>query len=106
MFNISRTPKGTLKITASNAGRAWIKDHADRCDWRVMADIFEPWSTNGSFAHFDAGRANPLVGLTDAPGVARNAVNVDPSLGCGRPVEPESGQAAVAIPRRVLGRIR
>lgn len=78
MFNISETPTGDLKISASNAGRAWIKEQEGRGYWSVMADIFEPWSTNGSYQHFDAGDANPFVGLTSAPCVAQ-AMNVDDS---------------------------
>jgi hypothetical protein len=43
------------------AGRSW---------WSVLADVFEPYSCNGSFTPFDAGDGNPFVGLTEAPCVA------------------------------------
>jgi len=38
--------------------------------WSTMAHLFEPYSTNGGFAHFDAALGNPFVGLTGAPCIA------------------------------------
>lgn len=35
-----------------------------------MLDLMEPYSCNGSYTMFDAGTANPFVGLTDAPCIA------------------------------------
>lgn len=70
MFNIKILPDGNLKISASNAGRQWIKENETRGYWECMYDIFEYWKCNGSFVHFDAGKANPFVGLTSAPCIA------------------------------------
>lgn len=40
--------------------------------WSVMAELFEPFSTNGSFTHFDASVGNPFVGLSSAPCIAES----------------------------------
>ena len=70
MFNIKILPDGNLKISASNAGRQWLKENESRGYWPVTADIFEPYACNGSFVHFDSGAANPFIGLTSAPCIA------------------------------------
>ena len=81
MFTIAIEPNGNLKINASEAGREWITDNKDRGYWSLMADIFEPWSCNGSYNHFDAGQANPCVGLTSAPCIAES-MDVDDQGNC------------------------
>ena len=50
------------------------KDEVDesptRGYWSTMSRLFEPYSTCGSFTHFDAAAGNPFVGLTGAPCIA------------------------------------
>lgn len=74
MFNITITPKGDLKLTATAEGREFIKNEqaANRNYWGIMAEIFEDWSCNGSYTHFDAGQGDPFVGLTSAPCIAES----------------------------------
>lgn len=40
--------------------------------WSVVTRLFEQYSCNGSFTPFDAGDANPFVGLTSAPCIAES----------------------------------
>lgn len=40
--------------------------------WWTMAEAFEQYEANGGFAPFDAGEANPFVGLTSAPCIAES----------------------------------
>jgi hypothetical protein len=40
----------------------------------TLRDIFEPYWTNNGFEPFDAGQANPFVGLTEAPCIAEHAL--------------------------------
>ena len=63
---------GNLLLQADNELRKDIKDSIDygKNYWQIMADIFEPLASNGSFTHFDAGDSNPFVGLTNAPCIA------------------------------------
>lgn len=60
---------GDLVVTAD---REMLEDVAATCSdyWGRLHSVFEPYSANGSYAVFDAGSANPFVGLTDAPCVA------------------------------------
>ena len=86
MIKCTILKNGNLKITAGNEARQWIKENRIFCTekktnkkvyplrgyWDCMADLFEGYSCNGSFSHFDAGKANPFVGLTDAPCIAES----------------------------------
>jgi hypothetical protein len=66
-------PNGNLRVTANNAMRASISEGLKtRGYWSTMADAFESYSCNGGFTAFDAGEANPFVGLTSAPCVAES----------------------------------
>jgi len=71
MFNVTRTENGDLKISASSDEIEIIRDGLeDRGFWYAFIDAFEDYSANGSYQPFDAGDANPFVGLTDAPCIA------------------------------------
>lgn len=70
MLSIKILPDGNLKLSASNACRKWIKENENSGYWQNMAELFEAFSCNGSFVHFDAGQGNPFIGLTSAPAVA------------------------------------
>lgn len=65
-------PNGDLLTTADNETRNEIAEFmsSGRNRWTILADIFEPYSCNGSFTPFDASDGNPFVGLTSAPCVA------------------------------------
>lgn len=73
-LSIRKTETGDLLLTASNAVRAEIayETKRGRDYWSIMAELFESYACNGSFTHFDAGAANPFVGLTSAPCVAES----------------------------------
>jgi len=77
MIECTILENGDLEITADEEAREYIADHADRNYWLVMADLFESYACNGSFTHFDAGQANPFVGLTSAPCVAEEMTTHD-----------------------------
>lgn len=72
-FTATVTADGNLLITADNEARAWIKEMQQR-DTMTSDDIlwegFEGYWNNGSFAPFDAGEANPFVGMWDGPCIA------------------------------------
>ena len=40
--------------------------------WETMAALFETYSSNGSYQHFDSSIGNPFVGLTSAPCIAES----------------------------------
>jgi len=72
MLTATRLANGDLKLTADNETRNEIADMLfhGRSYWAIMADLFESYSCNGSYTHFDAGDANPFVGLSSAPCIA------------------------------------
>ena len=65
-------PSGDLQLTADNETRAWIKEQQARevDSLSILSAGTEHYWTNGRYEPFDAGQANPFVGLTDAPCVA------------------------------------
>lgn len=64
--------RGNLLVLADNQARAWIKEEQDRGQSSddILWDGFEGYWNNGSYYPFDAGQANPFVGLTSAPCIA------------------------------------
>jgi len=48
---------------------------ADGNEVSTLRDIFERHWTNNGFEPFDAGLANPFVGMTDAPCIAEHALD-------------------------------
>ena len=50
---------------------------ADGNEANVLRDLLEPHWTNNGFEPFDAGLANPFVGLTEAPCIAEHALMLD-----------------------------
>jgi len=72
-FNVEILENGNLALSLPDADeREELQDMIDdhRGYWNIMSYLFEDYSTNGSFTHFDAGQANPYVGLTSAPCIA------------------------------------
>lgn len=79
-MNATILPNGDLKLTAGNAGRKWLADSmADErySFWCVLWDGLESYACNGSYEPFDAGDANPFVGLTSAPCIAETMDYLD-----------------------------
>ncbi|ABM96998.1 hypothetical protein [Methylibium petroleiphilum] len=74
MFSITPMPNGNLQVCADNAARAWIKEEQQlgRGSDDILHGGTEHYWTNGSFEPFDAGQANPFVGLTSAPCIAEH----------------------------------
>lgn len=77
-MNVTILPNGDLKLTANNETRAYIaselrqgkRDH-------IIYDLLEYDICNGGFTPFDAGDANPFVGLTTAPCIAEAMTTED-----------------------------
>lgn len=67
-------PTGNLLVTASNAARQQIAHDLSLgwSYWSILCEAFEQYACNGSFTVFDAGNANPCIGLTCAPCVAES----------------------------------
>ena len=73
MINCKILENGDLKITADNSSKSELKYARERSGyWGAMAEAFDGYRSNGSFEHFDAGNANPFVGLTSAPCIAES----------------------------------
>jgi len=72
MFSVEVLPNGKLKVMAGNEARRWIKEEQEneRCSDTILSGGMEHFWTNGSYEPFDAGQANPFVGLTCAPCIA------------------------------------
>jgi hypothetical protein len=78
-MNVKILPSGNLLLTCSNDERAEIAaaQREQRGYWGILADLFEPYFTNGSYEPFDAGDGNPFVGLTSAPCIAESMTTED-----------------------------
>ena len=64
-------PNGDLTLLANQATRDHLTELEDDTDFsNAMFDLFERWSSNGSYTLFDAAQGNPFVGLTSAPCIA------------------------------------
>lgn len=79
MINCTILDNGDLRVTADNETRAFIaqSQHDERSHWTILADLFEPYFTNGEYEPFDASNANPFVGLTSAPCIAESLTVLD-----------------------------
>lgn len=70
-MDITIKENGDLLLTVTLAEREDIREALHTGNRHaIIGDLFEPYSCNGSFTPFDAGDANPFVGLTSAPCVA------------------------------------
>lgn len=77
-LRVTIQPDGGLKLTADNAMRAHIAHQLREGNRdRVLWDAFEDEINNGGFTPFDAGDANPFVGLTSAPCIAESMTTED-----------------------------
>lgn len=77
-LTITINESGNLVLSMDKDSREELKEEiAQRDLLTVMADIMEPYSTNGSYTPFDAGDGNPFVGLTDAPCIAEGMDYLD-----------------------------
>lgn len=69
MLNFKILENSNLLITAGNAARQYIKEN-QKPDVFMIHDLMEWEICNGSFSPFNAGDANPFIGLTSAPAIA------------------------------------
>lgn len=72
MLNITVLENGNLSLSIPDAeDREELRDRLEtESYWYVMAELFEDYSCNGSYTHFDSSAGNPFVGLTSAPCIA------------------------------------
>lgn len=64
---------GNLVIAVDQEGRELIEELIEQGthdEVGILRELMESHWTNGSYEPFDAGQANPFVGLTDAPCIA------------------------------------
>lgn len=81
-LTITVTPGGHLKLVAGHEAREEIHDILERLarvgssniDIDVLWEVLETYSSNGAYEPFDAGQANPFVGLTSAPCIAERMI--------------------------------
>ena len=77
-MDIQILPNGNLQLKADASDVEELMDYKDeRNETTLMSDLLEPYSTNSSFSFFDAGDANPFVGLTSAPCIAESLSDPD-----------------------------
>jgi len=72
-MDVFKLDNGDLKITLDDVERAELAETmatANRNWWSIFHEMFEPYFTNGSYEPFDAGDADPFVGLSSAPCIA------------------------------------
>lgn len=66
-------PTGNLVLSLDMDSLDEVAEMAEsRGYWQTMAELFEDFACNGGYVHFDAGQANPFVGLTSAPCIAES----------------------------------
>lgn len=65
-------PDGDLLLTADNETRSYLNEHRKQKDIILLVEMTEYYWANGQYEPFDAGQANPFVGLTDAPCIAES----------------------------------
>ena len=63
---------GNLVLTADEETREELRERGEDIgdDVSILCDLLESYACNGSYTPFDAGKANPFVGLTSAPCIA------------------------------------
>lgn len=68
---ITELENGNLKLELEAEDREDFDYESNKNNYQAleynMYDLFEDYSYNGGYTLFDAGDANPFVGLTDAP---------------------------------------
>lgn len=66
-------PEGLLMALTEDADRDELRwQLEERGEMQVLADLLEPYYTNGSYQPFDASDANPFVGITGSPCIAES----------------------------------
>jgi hypothetical protein len=78
-IDVNIMENGNLKITADKETREEIcyMWEDGKSFWSILCELFEDYSCNGSYTPFDAGDANPFVGLTNAPCIAETMDYLD-----------------------------
>lgn len=74
MVDVTITDLGHLRITVEGDDELLP---VDTDEVNALGEMLEPYWTNGEFYPFDAGLANPYVGLTDAPCIAEEMEMAD-----------------------------
>lgn len=69
-MDITVLDNGSLRLKADADDQDYLRDHPDLTEAAALLELTEPYWTNGGFEPFDAGEANPFVGLTSAPCIA------------------------------------
>lgn len=63
---------GALALKADPDDIETLQDHPEWGDVEALCELTEGYWTNGGYQPFDAGDANPNVGLTSAPCIAES----------------------------------
>lgn len=72
-MDVTELENGNLELSADKDTREEIAERLEEYGFhQVLAELFEPYYTNGGYEPFDAGQANPFVGLTEAPCIAES----------------------------------
>ncbi len=72
-LNLNILENGNLEISFDESDREEIEEMLEsKTDLDILLEGTEHYFTNGSFHPFDAGHANPYVGLTDATCIAES----------------------------------
>lgn len=72
-MDITILENGNLKLSLSADEREEAAYSLERAgEDMVLADLTEPYWTNGGYQAFNAGEGNPFVGLTSAPCIAES----------------------------------
>lgn len=71
MITCTILENGNLSLVADDPTE-FADEYSHGDFWRMLCDAMEGYSCNGSFTPFDAGQANPFVGLTSATCIAES----------------------------------
>lgn len=63
---------GDLRLSVDPETAVELREALRESYWQAFGDLMESESCNGGFTPFDAGQANPAVGLTSAPCIAES----------------------------------
>lgn len=72
-ITVSVIPEGLLMALTEDADREELAAQLEeRGQMQVLADLLEPYCTNGGYQPFDPSHGNPFVGITGAPCIAES----------------------------------
>ena len=79
-IDIEIMQNGNLKLSLDSESQEALRDNMQEPDFNrhnTIGELFEDHACNGSYTPFNAGDANPFVGLTDAPCIAETMEHDD-----------------------------